>query len=195
MKPHYLLYILLVALCACSSEPRELPPENGAGIVGADSPSATANNVSEVRDSDTAGWTASAVSRPGDSVATLQAVRAARHDGFERIVFEFGAGPLPGYRVEYVDRPIRQCGSGETVALPGDAWLSVRLEPARAHTEAGQPTVRERQQVLNYEIIKQLNIICDFEAIVEWVVAVGSPNRYRVLELKAPTRLVIDIRK
>jgi hypothetical protein len=29
---------------------------------------------------------------------------------------------------------------------------------------------------------------------VEWVMGVSSPNKYRVLELKSPTRLVIDVK-
>ena len=60
-------------------------------------------------------------------------------------LFEF-ADELPGYRIEYVDRPVRQCGSGDTVPLLGDAWLSLRFYPANAHTEEGQPTVLERQR-------------------------------------------------
>ncbi|MBA2378972.1 MAG: hypothetical protein H0V76_05295, partial [Blastocatellia bacterium] len=42
--------------------------------------------------------------------------------------------------------------------------------------------------------VKDLKITCDFEAEVTWVAGVASPNRYRVLELKAPTRLVVDIK-
>ena len=134
------------------------------------------------------------VSDANPTTVMLMAVRAAVHDSADRIVFEFN-GPLPGYKVEYVDRPVTQCGSGDVVELPGDAWLSVRFFPANAHTEAGEPTVMERDQSFSGRNLKRLKLICDFEAVVQWIAAVASPLRYQVLELKAPNRLVIDIEK
>ncbi len=125
----------------------------------------------------------------------LRAVRLASHPGFDRVVFEFEGGNLPGYKIEYVDRPVRQCGSGDVVRVAGDGWLSVRLTPAQAHTEAGKPTVTERNKRPNLPVLKEMKIICDFEADVEWILGLASPNRYRVLELNGPTRLVVDIKR
>jgi hypothetical protein len=132
--------------------------------------------------------------RPDAPPALLRDVRTARQEGFDRVVFEFAGESLPGYHLEYVDRPVRQCGSGEPVPLAGDAWLQMRLVPANAHTEAGAPTVRERERHLDYPVFRELESTCDFEAHVEWVLGVASPNRYRVLELSNPTRLVVDVR-
>lgn len=132
---------------------------------------------------------------PGAAPALLRAVRTASHERFDRVVFEFAGARPPGYRVEYVDRPVRQCGSGEAVPVAGDAWLRVRLTPANAHTEAGEATVTDRDRRLGYTNLKELKILCDFEAEVEWVLGLASPNRYRVLELTNPARLVVDVRK
>ena len=132
--------------------------------------------------------------KPGGAVATLAAVRTASHDGYERIVLEF-KDSIPSYRIEYLDPPVQQCGSGEVVAMPGEAWLSIRLEPANAHTEEGQPTVADRNRTLSYDNLKALRLICDFEAQVEWVAATAATQPYRTLELRAPARLVVDIRK
>ena len=120
-------------------------------------------------------------------------MRTAIHEGYERIVFEFD-GPLPGYHIEYVDQPVRQCGSGDVVDLPGDAWLSIKFVPAYAHTEAGEASVAERDLILNERNLKRIKLICDFEAVVEWVAAVAAPAHFRVLELTLPERLVIDLR-
>nr|MDQ3805703.1 hypothetical protein [Acidobacteriota bacterium] len=140
--------------------------------------------------------TVAAVEREGDGApALLRVVRTASREKFDRVVFEFEGARLPGYHVEYVDRPVRQCGSGEVVPVAGDAWLRVRLTPANAHTEAGQPTVKDRARRLNYPNLKELKALCDFEAEVEWVLGLASPNRYRVLELTNPARLVIDVKK
>ena len=186
--------LLATVLCACTNDEGEQRPfeeEPGPALTT----STDENNVSVLNNPDTAGWTAGVTAKSGDSISTLIEVRTARHDGFERIVYTFEPERISGYKVEYIDRPVRQCGSGEVVDLPGDAWLLVRLEPANAHTEEGRPTVAERDRRLEYENIKRLKLICDFEAVVEWVVAVASPNRYRVLELRNPARLVVDVRK
>jgi hypothetical protein len=141
-------------------------------------------------------WTAGIVEKiqatPG-AVVVLDA-RVAQNEGFDRLVVEFDGDEIPSYHVEYVDRPIRQCGSGEEVAVAGDGWLSVRVHPANAHNEQGQPTITERSTTPDLPIVRQMTIICDFEAQVEWVLGVRSPNPYRVMELADPARLVIDIR-
>jgi hypothetical protein len=126
--------------------------------------------------------------------ALLTDVRTGRHDGFDRIVFEFAGAELPGYHIEYIDKPVRACGSGNVVQLPGDAWLEVRFEPANAHTEDGRPTATFRELTPKLPAVLELKPTCDFEAQVEWVAGLTSPNRYRVLELRSPTRLVFDIK-
>lgn len=126
--------------------------------------------------------------------AILTSIRTASQDGFDRIVFEFAAGPVPGFHISYIDRPVRQCGSGATVPMAGDGWLEVRFFPAYGHTEAGQPTVRERNRVLSLKNVRQLAQTCDFEADVTWVAGVLSPNDFRVMRLAGPPRLVVDIR-
>jgi hypothetical protein len=80
------------------------------------------------------------------------------------------------------------------VRLAGDAWLSIRLEPARAHDDAGEVTVAERALRPQLPNVLELRLICDYEAHLEWVVGVRSPQPYRVLRLREPNRLVIDIR-
>jgi hypothetical protein len=140
-------------------------------------------------------WTVGIVAseRPTAPMATLRSVRAARHPEYDRVVLEFAGEELPGYHLEYVDRPIRECGSGETVEVAGDAWLSVRLSPAQAHDDRGRPTVRERTIRPSVANILELRRVCDFEGQVEWIVGVRSPGRYRVLELFDPGRIVVDV--
>lgn len=134
------------------------------------------------------------VGAPGAGVATLRAVRAARHEGYDRVVFEFDGGLLPGYRAEYVDSPQHQCGSGDEVRLPGDAWIQVDLEPGRAHDDEGRATVEQRTQRPGLPNLVELRLICDFEAQVGWVLGLRSPSPFRILRLADPARLVLDVR-
>lgn len=142
-------------------------------------------------------WT-TGVREDGDTdvrMATLRSVRTGRNDGFDRIVFEFEAAEVPGYRVEYVEAPVRQCGSGQPTTLRGTAWLRVRLEPARAHDDRGRPTVQDREREANLPSIQELRLICDYEGQVEWVLSLGATRPFRVTKLTAPARLIVDVRE
>jgi hypothetical protein len=141
-------------------------------------------------------WTASVVSATHQvtGVATLTVARLARNEGFDRLVLEFGGDELPSYRVEYVDQPVIQCGSGDPIRLQGDGVLLVRMEPARAHDDEGRPTIAERITRPALPVVVESRIICDFEAHLDWALGVATPNRFRVLELAQPSRLVVDIR-
>lgn len=77
----------------------------------------------------------------------------------------------------------------------GDGWLLVRLEPARGHDDEGRSTLAERRARPALPVINEIVLICDFEAQVEWVLGVATPNAYRVLELSQPRRLVVDVRR
>ena len=124
----------------------------------------------------------------------LKAIRTGRHMNFDRVVFEFEGNQVPGYHIEYVDKPVRNCGPGEVVQVSGYGFLFVQMIPAQAHTDDGEATIKERAFAPNLPIIKELKVLCDFEADVQWILGLSSPNRYRVLELSNPARLVIDIR-
>ncbi|MCW8193709.1 hypothetical protein F6455_02785 [Proteobacteria bacterium 005FR1] len=140
-------------------------------------------------------WTAEIIDRPqSDAPAvTLVAVRTGTHEGFDRVVFEFDER-IPGYHFEYIDQPVRKCGSGMVAPLAGDGWLEVRMYPANAHTEEGQPTVAERERMPKLPVLLELELTCDFEAVVTWVLGLESPNRFQARELSNPPRLVVDVR-
>jgi len=168
------------------------PPDASAPVVG--SASAGASDASaEPPFVGTAAITQK--KKPFDRSLVQDDVRAARHAGYDRIVFQFEAG-VPGYHLEYVDRPVLRCGSGEPVTIAGDGWLRVRLEPAAAHDDQGRATIaeRDRKRKIELGVLRELVLTCDFEGQVIWVLGVAAPNRYRVLELDGPPRLVVDVR-
>lgn len=142
-------------------------------------------------------WTTGVVNRPRPGIAptTLVDVRTGSQQDFDRVVFQFAGNRTPGVHVEYIDRPVRQCGSGNPVTIAGDAWLEIRMEPANAHTEQGQPTIADRERTPGYPNLKELEQTCDFEGQVTWVLGLASPSAYRVLELSNPTRLVVDVQR
>jgi hypothetical protein len=131
--------------------------------------------------------------KPDANLARLKDVRIGRHEGYDRVVFEFEGG-VPGYKVEYVEKPVRDCGSGETREVAGEARLMVRIHPAAAHAEKGGATVKDRHRRVQQPSLRQIDQVCDHEGHVDWVLGVESRTPYRVLELTGPPRLVVDVR-
>ncbi len=132
--------------------------------------------------------------RPGVPPAMLRAVETSSEPGYDRVVFVFAGDSAPGYRVEYASAPVRRCGSGDPVSLAGTQHVVVRFEPASAHDERGNPAPVERDRVLGLPAVKEMQLVCDFEGQVEWVLGVAGASPYRVSELTGPTRVVVDIR-
>jgi hypothetical protein len=140
-------------------------------------------------------WTARNVelkrALPGQ--ATLRSVRAGQHADFDRVVFEFEGTRLPGYHLSYIDKPVIKCGSGDPTPVDGQGFLEVRFTPARAHDEQGQLTVDTLELKPRLPVLLEVERTCDFEGEVTWVLGNKSPNKFRVMELKEPTRLVVDV--
>src|SRR4051812_49062797 len=68
-------------------------------------------------------WGSSAKTASSTAAGTLSAVRAGRHECFDRLVLDANRGGL-GYRVSYV-KAIYQDGSGYRVPVKGGAFLQV----------------------------------------------------------------------
>ncbi|MBW3533833.1 MAG: AMIN domain-containing protein [Gemmatimonadetes bacterium] len=124
-------------------------------------------------------------------------VRWARHPEFDRVVVDLGGegGGLPGFALEYVDRPLHECGSGHEVHPVGDGWLQLRMDPAAAHTEAGEALLGREPLGPDLPQVVRIYRTCDFEGVVELVLAVNSPEPFRAFRLSEPRRIVVDVRR
>ncbi|MCY1030450.1 hypothetical protein OV207_03200 [Corallococcus sp. BB11-1] len=124
---------------------------------------------------------------------TMRSVRTGTHAGYDRTVFEFEGPRLPGYQVSYVKTPVQDCGSGDDVPVPGKAALQVRFTLAQLHNEQGQATVAQRTFKPALPSVLELARVCAFEGEVTWVLGTTRRAPFRVLELRDPTRLVLDV--
>lgn len=197
MRVFITLIFLTSWIGGCTSDPDPAPP----AAPPSESPSVPippvdSTDAATSTDTTDAAWTSGpvAVERSTDE-ATLRAVRSAAHDGFDRVVFEFAEATLPSYHLAVPDAPVRQCGSGRPVSLAGSDRLEVRFDRTRAHTDAGTPTVTNRERSLDLPRLRALTLTCDFEGSVEWAFGLATPGPFRVTELSNPTRLVVDLRR
>jgi hypothetical protein len=123
---------------------------------------------------------------------TLRDVRTGPQEHFDRVVFEFDADTIPGYRVEPIAKPTH-CGSGLPAQVAGQSWLQVRFHPAQAHNEEGGSTVGTLQKRTGLRVVQEIQEVCDFEGEVTWIIGLAARRGYRVLELGNPPRVVVDV--
>ena len=126
------------------------------------------------------------------SAPTLVAVRAGRHAGFDRVVFEFRGAVPATRRIRYVDQ-LTEDASGEPVSLAGGADLEVVFQGANAHDDGGRPTVSPRRFSPGFTALKQVAQTGDFEAVVSYGLGVDRQRPFKVSTLSGTSRLVIDI--
>lgn len=120
-------------------------------------------------------------------------------EGCPRIVFEF-TDHEPDYLVEYAEEPFSECGSGEEVSTAGweaEAFLRVRLEPSGT-ADLSDPSAKQtyegpRDIEVDGPVLKRMRVICDFEAVLEWVIGLDERRQFSVVVLDDPSRIVIDV--
>jgi hypothetical protein len=129
-------------------------------------------------------------------IALLERVAVAGHDGYDRVVFQFRNG-VPGYRIEYVEPPLREDGSGNLVRLDGDAFVVVRMEQASGF-DLSVPegalvyTGPRRISPDGTSVVREVVRTGDFEAVLTWAVGLADRVPFRVLTLENPARIVVD---
>jgi len=129
--------------------------------------------------------------------ALLTDVRAARHEGYDRVVFEFG-NVLPGYDVRYVEKPVHQDASGLVVPVAGTYVVQVRMENALDAdlTQEAAPLTYTGPQRFSPGTPEVVELVRTggFEAVLTWVAGLNDRVDFRVLTLQGPPRLVVDFR-
>ena len=125
------------------------------------------------------------------SAPTLVDVRAGRHPGFDRVVFEF-RGAVPEHQVRYVDQLVED-GSGNPVSVAGNADLEVVFQGANAHKADGTPSVGPRRFSPGLTAVKEVAQTGDFEAVVSYGIGLDRRRPLTGSTLSGPSRLVIDV--
>jgi hypothetical protein len=200
----FLVVLLLAAAligCGGNSKPTAATTPTPAGTAAATATPATAATATAtatgIDTMEGASTDPVKVAATNKDTALLTAVRAARHEGFDRVVFEF-RNALPGYEVKYVTPPVHHDGSGKVVPIAGSNVVQIRMENALDAdlSQASAPmtyTGPQRFKPGTPELV-ELARSGGFEGVLTWVAGLHDRADFRVTTLAAPARLVVDFR-
>lgn len=116
----------------------------------------------------------------------LAAVRIAHQPGFDRVVFDFGPGPLPQYTIEQATSFVGP--SGQTVPVQGNAHVGVRFNGAG--TMGSYPGPRSFQPAT--PLVREMKVVEDFEGVLVWGIGLERLVCPQLRILGGPVRLVLD---
>jgi hypothetical protein len=132
------------------------------------------------------------VEHPQVGFGRLVTLRAGRHPGHDRVVFQFD-GPIPSYySVRYLP-VVRLDGSGEPLRLRGAAFLEVVIR-APTHDEHYRPVLTPTRLRPDFPALREVDAPGSFEGQTIAGLGVAYRAPFRVLELANPTRIVIDLK-
>jgi hypothetical protein len=182
-----LLVVAMLTLAACDGSGSD---DRAAPTTTATTPASTATTA--------AAWPTAARTGPGGRQppdgpsAKLGAIRAARHPGYDRVVFQFEGVEVPGYRIEYV----REITLGETddqyLTLQGGALVQATFQgSATEDYRPGTQTVPDRLTP-GLAQVRQIGLAEDWEGVVRLGIGLDHRAGFRVLELHDPPRVVVD---
>jgi hypothetical protein len=191
------LGVVLVALasgCGGSSQPHSAPPPAS----GTTTVTARATTTEPLAGADTTPVSAAATA---NGTALLERVALGRHEGFDRVVFQFRGDGVPGYRVEYANPPFVEDGSGNPVSVDGNAFVVVRMEPASGFDlDTGEGVLvykgpkRLQGAAAGTAAVKELVRTGDFEAVLTWTIGLDAKVPFLVTTASSPARLIVDFR-
>jgi len=192
-----LLAATLFAVSACgeSNQRSAGPPATPSTTTG--TTSTTTGGIDPLEGADT---TPVEGESTASETALLERIALGRHEGYDRVVFQFRA-QLPGYRVEYVQRPLKEDGSGNPVEIQGGAVVLVRMEPASGFdltTGEGVMVYKGARRLegsaAGTAVIRELVRTGDFEAVLSWAIGLEERVDFRVSAATSPARLIVDFR-
>ncbi|MBM6401823.1 AMIN-like domain-containing (lipo)protein [Phycicoccus sonneratiae] len=120
--------------------------------------------------------------------------RVGKHEGYDRVVYEFTGKDAPNYRVRYVDEPIGD-PSGERVKVAGDVWLEVVVNSLDIPGESAPSPDDPLPSTLAGTGVAEANAIWGgFEGYGQAFIGLtGEQRPFKVSTATNPSRLVVDV--
>lgn len=192
--------VLALSACLLATACGDDPDLSGTGATARPSPSVAATTAAPVPSPSPspskafAGGTGRVEEESSGGPLSVVAVRAARQDGYDRVVFELDGreAGAPGWTVEYVDDP-RRDGSGEPVEVKGEATLVVLIRGTGYPFDTGVEEAGKAAVSGDVEVVQDVVLGSVFEGVYEAFIGLSAERPFTVFRLADPARLVVDI--
>ncbi len=122
----------------------------------------------------------------------LWRIRTGDDGAFDRVVFDERLG-RSAYTVLYVAHPTAD-PSGLPLAVRGRAFLEVVLRSTTTAAAPGRPTALRTTLTTRLDEVVQVRKAGEFEAVVTYVIGLHERHPFRVVTLRQPYRLAVDVR-
>jgi hypothetical protein len=192
-----LVSVALIASSGCGGSDKSSAPAGGDSTSSSTATTTTAAGIDPLEG---AGTTTVEGAASGQETALLERIALGRHEGYDRVVFQF-KNQLPGYRVAYVQPPLKEDGSGNPVSVAGNAIVLVRMEPASGfdlNTGEGVMVYKGPKRIegasAGTSVVQELVRSGDFEAVLSWAIGLSDKVDFRVTTATSPARLIVDFR-
>ena len=134
------------------------------------------------------------VTDPGSApIANIVDIRAATHDGYDRLVFEFEQG-TPELSLERAEPPFTHDASGLPIEIEGESFLGLVMRGGTKQTDAGTSSYGGPTEFsLDFHSLRHAVEGGDFERQSTWYFGLAEEECARVLVLEDPPRIAIDV--
>jgi len=188
----------LLAASGCGGSHKSSAPPSGYSV--STSTPTTTTTATGIDPLEGAGTTPVVAAATSSGTALLNRIAVGRHEGYDRVVFQF-QNALPGYRVEYVQPPLKEDGSGKPVRVQGNAVVVVRMDPASGfdlNTGEGVMVYKGPRRIdasaAGTSVVQELVRSGDFEAVLSWAIGLSDKVDFLVRTATSPSRLIVDFR-
>ena len=198
-RPALLALIGIAALAGCTDAGASLSPSvpPSATAAGSEAPTTSEppDSAAAIPSEDLGAFTCDLplVEDPTVAIANIVDVRAAAHEGYDRVVFEFAQG-TPELTLDGATPPFTHDASGEPIAVDGESFLRLTMRGGTKQTDEGTssydgPTDLDPALPVLVDLVEG----GDFERQSTWYLGLASEACVRVTLLDEPSRLVIDV--
>lgn len=121
-------------------------------------------------------------------------VRAAHHDGFDRVVVELAGAGAPGWVVQPLDAPLAE-GSGAERDVAGETFLGLVVRGVGLPQDTGVEEYTGPPELLPTDtaVVREVQAGTTFEGAWDGVVGLTGQRPFRVFALEDPPRVVLDV--
>ena len=189
MRGVVLASVLMLAACGSSSGIIG-QSTNQPTVTAAANPSPAAASPSPAALSAAPGFVCADSAGGSVTDSTVVGVSVGQHEGYDRFVIEFGGG-IPSYELARLQSSTVGSGGGRggQVTLEGNTGVTITMHSVNNWASYSGPTEFHP----HYPFLRQAQQVQNYEGYQTWALGIQGATCLRILTLRSPSRLVVDV--